>query len=143
LDNFDNTGRKVCCKVSLYKNCQRQSCSAINCLSSGIDILAGVAPFPRYLNAKGPTRIGSTCVAHTSPYSTTLGCRSETCCTRLAEMQDAKKIAKKSPSAHHRTTLSGYIFATKAHIDNRKKMCYAAISPPHVLTIWRTSAHYK
>jgi len=35
-------------------------------------------------------------------------------------MQDAK-IAKKSPSAHHRTTLSGYIFATKAHIDNRKK----------------------
>jgi len=35
-------------------------------------------------------------------------------------MQDAK-IAKKSPSAHHRTTLSGYIFATKARIDNRKK----------------------
>jgi len=27
----------------------------------------------------------------------------------------------KSPSGHHRTTLSGYIFATKAHIDNRKK----------------------
>jgi len=32
-------------------------------------------------------------------------------------MQDAKK----SPSAHHRTTLSGYIFATEARIDNRKK----------------------
>ena len=32
-----------------------------------------------------------------------------------------QKIAKKSPSAHHRTTLSGHIFATKAHIDNRKK----------------------
>jgi len=29
----------------------------------------GVAPFPWYLNAKGPTRIGSTCVAHTSPHS--------------------------------------------------------------------------
>jgi len=29
-------GREVSCKVSLYKNCQRQSCSAINCLSSGI-----------------------------------------------------------------------------------------------------------
>ena len=28
---------------------------------------------------------------------------------------------KNSPSAHHRTTLSGYIFATKACIDNRKK----------------------
>jgi len=31
-----------------------------------------------------------------------------------------QKIAKKSPSAHHRATLSGYIFATKARIDNRK-----------------------
>jgi len=28
---------------------------------------------------------------------------------------------KKSPSEHHRTTLSGYISATKAHIDNRTK----------------------
>jgi len=27
----------------------------------------GVAPFPRYLNAKGPTPIGSTCIAHSSP----------------------------------------------------------------------------
>jgi len=33
-----------------------------------------------------------------------------------------QKIAKNSPSAHHRITLSGYIFATKAHIDNRKKI---------------------
>jgi len=29
---------------------------------------------------------------------------------------------QKSPSGHHRTTLSGFIFATKAHIDNRKKV---------------------
>ena len=36
------------------------------------------------------------------------------------EIQDAK-IAKNS--AHHGTTLSGYIFATKARIDNRKKTC--------------------
>ena len=28
---------------------------------------------------------------------------------------------KKSPSAHHRTTLSGYIFTTKSRIDNLKK----------------------
>jgi len=35
-------------------------------------------------------------------------------------MQDPKNHLK-SPSGHHRTTLSGYIFATKAHIDNRKK----------------------
>ena len=27
------------------------------------------------------------------------------------------------PSMHHRTSFSGYIFATKARIDNRKKTC--------------------
>ena len=27
-----------------------------------------------------------------------------------------------SPSGHHRTTLSGYFFATKAYIDNLKKL---------------------
>jgi len=44
------------------------------------------------------------------------------CCMWLAEkIQDAKKIAKKLPSVHHRTTLLGYTFATKAIIDNRKK----------------------
>ena len=42
-------------------------------------------------------------------------------CTRLAGNAGCKKIAQKSPSGHHRTTLPGYIFATKAHIDNRKK----------------------
>ena len=31
-----------------------------------------------------------------------------------------QKIAKNSPSAQHRTTLSGHIFATKTCIDNRK-----------------------
>ena len=44
MDDFDNEGRKVCCKVSLYKNCQLQSCRAFNCLSSGINILAGGQP---------------------------------------------------------------------------------------------------
>jgi len=29
----------------------------------------GLAPFPWYLNAKGPSRNGSTCVAHISPHS--------------------------------------------------------------------------
>jgi len=33
-----------------------------------------------------------------------------------------QKIAKNLPSGHHCTTLSGYIFATKAHIDNWKKL---------------------
>jgi len=33
-----------------------------------------------------------------------------------------QKSRQKSPSGHHRTTLSDYIFATKARIDNRKKL---------------------
>jgi len=37
-------------------------------------------------------------------------------------MRLAKNTGRKNlPSGHHRTTLSGYIFATKAHINNRKK----------------------
>jgi len=49
------------------------------------------------------------------------------------KIQDAK-IKPKSPSARHRTTLSGSIFATKARIDNRKKnLSNSNISPicPH------------
>ena len=55
------------------------------------------------------------------------------CCTRLAENTGPKKSREKSPSGHHRTTLSGYIFATKACIDNRKKVLSSNISPtcPH------------
>jgi len=34
-----------------------------------------------------------------------------------------QKSAKNSPSGHQRTTLSDYMFATKARIDNRKKTC--------------------
>jgi len=34
-----------------------------------------------------------------------------------------QKSRQKSPSEHNHTTLSGYIFATKARIDNRKKAC--------------------
>ena len=33
-----------------------------------------------------------------------------------------QKSRQKSPSGHHRTPSLGYIFATKAHIDNRKKL---------------------
>jgi len=43
------------------------------------------------------------------------------------EIQDAK-MTQKSPSEHHRTTLSGYIFATKACIVNRKKNVSSNIS---------------
>jgi len=45
-------------------------------------------------------------------------------CTRLA----ANTGRKKSPSRHHRTTLSGHIFATKACMDNRKKLLSSNIS---------------
>jgi len=68
-----------------------------------------------------------------------------------------QKIAKKSPSAHHRTTLSGYIFATKARIDNRKKVLSSNISSrcPHNMVnvgplaaevdpvVWGTPANFN
>jgi len=44
-----------------------------------------------------------------------------------------QKNRQKSPSGHHRTTLSGYIFATKACIDIRKDLLNSNISStcPH------------
>jgi len=60
------------------------------------------------------------CLYHTSTWyalTANLECRFEMYCTRLAENTGRKN----SPSAHHRTTLSGYMFATKTCIDNRKK----------------------
>jgi len=50
--------------------------------------------------------------------SANLECRSVMCCTGLTENTGRKN----SPSGHHRTTLLGYIFATKACIDNWKKL---------------------
>jgi len=38
---------------TLYKNCQRQSCCAIYCLSSGINILAGGSSVPFTSERKG------------------------------------------------------------------------------------------
>jgi len=46
--------------------------------------------------------------------SANLECRYERCCTRLAANAGPKKVAKNSPSGHHRTILSGFIFATKS-----------------------------
>jgi len=59
-----------------------------------------------------------------------LECRSEMCCARLA----GNAGPKNSPSSHHHTTLLGYIFTTKACIDNRKKnLLNGNVSPtcPH------------
>jgi len=48
-----------------------------------------------------------------------LQCRSET--PGYSWNTGRKTYAKKSLSAHHSTTLSGYIFAAKAYIENQKK----------------------
>jgi len=40
---------------------------------------------------------------------------------QLAGNTGHKNDTKKLPSAHHRTTLLGCIFETKAHINNREK----------------------
>jgi len=44
-----------------------------------------------------------------------------------------QKLGKKLSSGYHRTTLSGYVFATKPHIDNRKNSLNSNISSicPH------------
>jgi len=71
-------------------------------------------------------------------------------------MQDAKN-RQKSPSVHHRTTLSDYIFATKARIDKKKNLLNSNISStcPHnmanfgllaveiVSLVWGTPANFN
>jgi len=44
-------------------------------------------------------------------------------CVRCRRKTTGRKNDGKSPSAHHRTNLSGYICAIKACIDNLKKPC--------------------
>ena len=46
---------------------------------------------------------------------------------------NTQKIAKNSPSGHHRTNMSGYIFTTKACIENRKKLLKSntSLTCPH------------
>ena len=51
--NVDKKALKVCYKVSLPKNFQQQSCSAINYLTNGINILAGDDPVPVKFGHKG------------------------------------------------------------------------------------------
>jgi len=79
---------------------------------------------------------------------------SEMCCTRFAENTGHKKL----PSGQIHTTLSGYIFATKACIDNWKKKLvkqqyllhissqYAELWPTSgwdLLASWGTSANFN
>jgi len=75
--------------------------------------------FPRLISAVADWL--STIFAHTvCGLSANLRCKSETCCMGLAANtvhKKSSKIAIWAPSHN----LSGYIFATKAHIDSRKK----------------------
>jgi len=63
-------------------------------------------------------------VYHTSTHGVALARISDAGLKRAAsgslKIQDAKS-RQKSPSWNHRSTLSSYFVATKAHIDNRKK----------------------
>jgi len=66
-------------------------------------------------------------------------------------------MTQKSPSAHHCTTLPGYIFATEARIDNRKHLLNTNVSPtcPHKMVnfgplaaetcwrVWGTPANFN
>ena len=82
-----------------------------------------VSSFFFYLAYSQQLQIGYLPYFHTwCGLSANLECSSEMCCTRLAENSWRKNYAKKSPSAHHRTTLSGYIFATKACIVKEKRL---------------------
>jgi len=65
------------------------------------------------------------CVCHTSTHGVAL-VRIEDADLKPAargslKTQDAK-MSPKIATGHHRTTLSGYIFATMAPIDNREKL---------------------
>jgi len=54
-----------------------------------------------------------------------------------------KKIAKNSPSAHHRTNLSGCIFAAKAHIDNHNMANVGPLTAEIGSPVWSTPAHFN
>jgi len=85
-------------------------------MSHGSWVMGHVGHVGHVGQGAGGSHLGCVCVFKGN--FTNLECRSETCCTRLAENTGRQK----SPSGHHRTTLSGYIFATKAHIGNREKL---------------------
>jgi len=86
-----------------------------------------------FLACSQPLQIGCLPYFHTwCGLSENLECRSETCCTRLAENTGHKKIAKNSPSAHHRTICRA-VYSPLRHALIGKKTRLTAISPtcPH------------
>ena len=94
--------------------------------------------FPRLISAVGDWM--STILPHVyCGLSANLECMSEMCCMRLAE-NTGRKL---SPFQHHRTTLSGCIFATKPCIDNRKNLLNSNTSStcPHNMVNFGLVAH--
>jgi len=95
--------------------------------------------FPRLISAVGDWM--STIIRHLQcGPSANLECRSEMCYARLAENTGCKKVAKN----RHLGTIAQLCQAISSelrhvHINNRKIVKQQ--SPPHVPTIWRTSAH--
>jgi len=72
--------------------------------------------------------------------SANLRCRSETCCTRLAE----KYRTQKAPKIRHLCTIAQLcrsISSQPRHITTIGKNLLNSNISPHVLTIWWTSAH--
>jgi len=89
-------------------------------LSCGFFCLLSMYLF--FLTYSQPSQIGCLPYFHTwCGLSANLGCRSETCCTRLAGNAGHKKSPKIRNLCTVAQLMSGYIFATKAHIDNQKK----------------------
>jgi len=76
-----------------------------------------------FLTESQPSQIGCLPYFHTwcGP-SANLECRSQMYCMRLS----GNAACKKSPSGHHRTTLSDHIFPTKTHINNWKKKLFSS-----------------
>jgi len=111
-----------------------------------------------FLAYSQPSQIGCLPYFHTwCGLSANLGCSVWNVLHAACWKYRTQKIAKSSPSGHHRTTLSGYIFATKARIDNRKNLLNSNISPtrPHNmenfgpltaeigLPVWGTPANFN
>ena len=64
--NFDQKPQKVCYKVLLSKNFQQQSCSVINYLWNGINILVGDDLVPLKFGPKGADTQSEECAFHVS-----------------------------------------------------------------------------
>jgi len=82
-------------------------------------------------------------VYHTSTQwcglSANLECRSEMCGVQVRWKYRTQKITKESPSGHHCTNLSGYIFATMHVSTIGKKLLNSNVSPscPHNMVNFR------